>query len=196
MASAMGEFLMGKSSGFEKTSILDKGQQRTLNMYSGLTQQYMPETTKVLANSALAPQSSYQTLPGWEQAFQQGVVNPGQYQLRQNLAGLQASPERHSSFRRSQEQNMRQDFSNQISQQRYQQMMQERQMQQSAMENAFQRQQSALGQMNNLYSTGLNRQAIQAQYQQGSSGLLGGLISGAAGAGMAAGTGGMSKLFS
>jgi hypothetical protein len=165
-------------------------------MYSNQTKEYMPQTTMALANSALAPQSSYQSLPGWEQSFQQGVVNPGQAQLRQNLAGLQASPERHSSFRRNQEQNMRQDFSNQIAQQRYNQMMQERQMQQSGMENAFARQQGALGQMNNIYSTGLNRQAVQAQYVQGSGGLVGGLLSSAAGAGMAAGTGGMSKLFS
>jgi hypothetical protein len=181
MASAASEFFLGKKSGFTKTSLLDKGQQNTLNMYSGLTQQYMPQTTGALANLALKPQSAYQSLPNWEQDFQSGVVRPGDMQLRNNLAGLQASPERHSSFRRTQEQNMRQDFSNQIAQQRYNQMMQERQMQQSGMENAFQRQQNALGEMNNLYSTGLNRNAVQNQYNEGSTGLLGGMLTSMAG---------------
>lgn len=191
MASAMSDFFLGSKGGFKKTSTLDPGQQRTLNMYSNQTQQYMPQTTRALANSALAPQSAYQSLPGWEQEFQAGVMRPGEQQLRQNLAGLQASPERHSSFRRTQEQNMRQDFSNQIAQQRYQQMMQERQMQQSGMENAFQRQQGALTQMNNLYATGLNRDAVKAEYKEGSSGLLGGLLSSAAGKASSYFTGGL-----
>ena len=91
---------------------------------------------------------------------------------------------------------MRTDTSNKIEEMRYNQMMQERGMKMSALENAFARQQNSLSAMNGLYATGLNRNAVAGQWTEGSSGLLGSLISSGAGMGMGMmGMGGSSMLF-
>lgn len=178
------DFLMGSDPGFEKTNVLTGGQNSLLNNFTGLSNRYIGDTTGALAGMAMAPTSAYSQVPGWEQQFRQGVERPMNSRMQKDLEASQHSNMRHSSANVKQQQNIRNQYSDQIAQMRYQQMMQERQMQMSGLENAFQRQQSALGSMNNFYATGLNRNSIQTQYQGGSSGLLGGLASSAAGAGM------------
>ena len=180
-------FLTGTDSGFQST--LSKGQENVLGMFTDQTQQYMPQTTKTLAGLANAPRSSYSELGNWEDQFRSGMVDPLTRRMKQDVSGLSHSNKRHSSFRRKQEQDVRQNYSDKIAGMRYQQMMQERQMQQGALENAFRRQQSALGQMQGIYNTGLSKNA--RQYVQGEQGLLGSMASKAAGGAMSYLGGGM-----
>jgi len=183
----MSNFMTGSNSGFQ--SSLTGGQQGLLNMYLDQAQQYMPRTSHVLAGLALDPRSAYSDLGDWESEFRAGIVDPMTRRMKQDISGLQHSNERHSSWNKKQEQNVRQQYSDQIASLRYNQMMQERQMKMGALENAFQRQQSALSQMQGLYSTGLNRNAMQ--YVQGEQGLLGSMASKAAGGVMSYFTGGI-----
>ena len=156
--------------GTKQVSTLNKDQEKNLKQLSQLNIQYNPMAYKGLADFATGPSSTYKfDEGGMDDAFNAGVLVPGQIQLNKNLANNNHSSMLHSSANRIARDNMVTDFNNNIQGLRYQNMLNQQKLEQEADEAEKQRQLSALSGL-----LGGNAQVLgtHAVYNQKEAGLL------------------------
>lgn len=149
-------------------STLTPEQRRYFNQYMSGVGQHQQGTWDQLSQLGANPRSAYSAIPNWEQEFQRGVVDPSRQMMQDQLAGVQHTSERHSSARKFQEQNVMRDYANRLAQMRYGQLNTERGLQMQGMENAYGRQQQALGTMQSAFTAPLGVRGRENIVSQGS----------------------------
>ena len=158
----------GLFGGTKQVSTLNKDQEKNLKQLSQLNMQYNPMAYKGLADFATGPSSIYKfDAGGMQDAFNAGVLVPGQIQLNKNLANNNHSSMLHSSANRIARDNMVTDFNNNIQGLRYQNMLNQQKLEQEADEAEKQRQLSALSGLLGGNAQVLGTHAVDNQKEAG-----------------------------
>ena len=108
------------------------------------------------------PTSAYESVANWEQEFQNGVVNPAQRQMNQNISASRNRNNLHSRAAVADESNIRQNTADNISGQRYNNVMAQQQMKMQGQESALGREFSHL-----TNQAGLQQQGAESAEQRG-----------------------------
>lgn len=135
------------------------------------------ETTGVMKQNLMAPQSAYSQAPNFEDMYQLSYQRPLQYEYQNALRNLQNGPERHSSARLNSEALATNNFMNSLGQARGNMLMQDRQSQMSLQDAALNRQMNYYNILGNQLLGTKGTETIVSQ----SPNLLQGMMSGMSG---------------
>jgi hypothetical protein len=162
---AIGEFLFGGSKA-QSLNTLNQGQEDLLGTLTSGGQSAVNSLYGTLGGLSTAPQSTYQSLPNFEQTFNTQFGDPLKAQYTQELSQIANSPELFSGGNLSSRMRAAQNFNTQMASARAGMMMQEREKERQSMETALQRQLSASQLLSSLGTSGLGVKAVENTVQK------------------------------
>lgn len=150
-----------KKPSVDQASTLTPEQQAQLSALSAQNIANYPHMYSALGSLAYNPESNYSKIGNWEGEFNAGVFNPAMNQMNKMIDNTRHSSNLHSSANRYAQDQLRQGLSDQLAGLRYDQLMKERSMQLQGLDDAQQRQMSALGALNNLSGQALGVNGVE-----------------------------------